>query len=130
MAVISSNGHWPSHAAIYKGQKVDKDNVAWSFGKETNNPYQVEWDRLIAAIREDKPHNEVERGVKASLVTSMGRMAAHTGQIIKYEDILNHDHEFAPNVDKLTVDGPAPLLADASGHYPIPMPGINASREY
>jgi predicted dehydrogenase len=130
MAVISSNGHWPSHAAIYKGQKVDKDNVAWSFGKETNNPYQVEWDRLIAAIREDKPHNEVERGVKASLVTSMGRMAAHTGQIIKYEDILNHDHEFAPDVDKLTVDGPAPLLADASGHYPIPMPGINASREY
>jgi predicted dehydrogenase len=130
MAVISSNSHWPSKAAIYKGQKIDKDNVAWSFGEEKNNPYQVEWDRLIAAIREDKPHNEVERGVKASLVTSMGRMAAHTGQIIKYEDILNHDHEFAPDVDKLTVDGPAPLLADASGRYAIPMPGINASREY
>ena len=130
MAIISSNGHWPSHAAIYKGQTVDKDNVAWSFGKETNNPYKVEWDRLIAAIREDKPHNEVERGVKASLVTSMGRMAAHTGQVIKYEDILNFDHEFAPDVDKLTPEGPAPVVADASGRYPIPLPGINTTREY
>jgi hypothetical protein len=33
----------------------------------------------MEAIREDKPYNEVKRGAKASLVTSMGRMAAHTG---------------------------------------------------
>ena len=31
---------------------------------------------------------------------------------------------------KLTVDGLAPLLADASYRYAIPMPGSNASREY
>ena len=60
----------------------------------------------------------------------MGRMAAHTGQVIKYEDILNHDHEFAPDVDKLTPEGPAPIVADASGRYPIPLPGINTTREY
>ena len=30
-------------------------------------------------------------------------------------EILNSDHEFAPNVDKLTMDSPAPLLADADG---------------
>ena len=36
----------------------------------------------MKAIRKDKPYNEVKRGVEASLVTSMGRMAAHTGQII------------------------------------------------
>ena len=131
IAVISSQSHWPSRAAIYKGQQVDKNNVAWAFPQpEKNNPYQVEWEKLITAIREDKPHNEVERGAKASLVTSMGRMAAHTGQIIRYEDILNCEHEFAPNVDKLTPDGPAPVVADAQGRYPIPLPGLNTSREY
>jgi hypothetical protein len=57
-------------------------------------------------------------------------MAAHTGQIVTYDDMLNCEHEFAPTVDKLTADGPAPVVADASGRYPIPLPGINATREY
>ena len=50
----------------------------------------------------------------------MGRMAAHTGQVITYDQILNLDHEFAPNVDKLTMDSPAPLPAGPDGKYPVP----------
>jgi len=88
------------------------------------DPYQNEWNELIAAIRDDKPYNEVESGVKTSLVTSMGRMAAHTGQEITFEEILDGDHEFAPDVDKLTMDAPAPLLAGPDGRYPVPMPGL------
>jgi predicted dehydrogenase len=131
MAVISHSGHWPSHAAIYKGQTVDKNAVAWAFPQpEKNNPYLVEWEDLVAAVREDKPYNEVERGAKASLVTSMGRMAAHTGQIVTYDDMLNCEHEFAAKVDELTAEGPAPVVADANGRYPVPMPGLNTTREY
>jgi len=37
---------------------------------------------------------------------------------------------FRGNVDKLTMDGPPPLLADADGKYPIPQPGIKKTREY
>ena len=85
---------------------------------------------MIASIREDKSHNEVERGTMASLVTVMGRMAAHTGQSITIDEMMECDHEFAPNVDKLTLDGPSPLLADANGKYPVPMPGIQTYREF
>jgi len=63
----------------------------------------------VDAIRNDKPYNEVERGVKGSLVTSLGRMAAHTGQEVTYDQILNSDHEMAPGLDNLTMDSPAPL---------------------
>ena len=45
------------------------------------------------AIRADKPYNEAKRGIEASLVTSMGRMSAHTGREITYEEILNCQHE-------------------------------------
>ena len=72
----------------------------------------------------------IKRGVAASLVTAMGRMAAHTGQEITYEDMLNCDHEFAPDVDKLTMDSPAPLQAGSDGKYPVPEPGIKRRREY
>ena len=97
---------------------------------DEGNPYQNEWNDLVDAVRNNKPYNEVKRGVEASLVTSMGRMAAHTGRIITYDQMLNCDHEFAPDVDKLTMDGPAPLLADAEGKYPVPQPGIVTNREY
>ena len=64
------------------------------------------------------------------MVASMGRMAAHTGQIVTFDQMLNHPHEFAPNVDRLTVDGPAPVQPDANGKYPVPEPGIKTDREY
>ena len=82
------------------------------------------------AIRNDKTYSEVKRGVEASLVTSMGRMAAHTGSEVTYEDILNGDHEMAPGLDKLTADSDAPLKADATGKYPVPEPGRKGMREY
>lgn len=130
-AVISTNVHTPAKCRIYRGQDVTReDQQVWAFPQPEPDPYQLEWDHLIQAIREDRPYNEVERGVKASLVTSMGRMAAHTGQVITYEQILNSDHEFAPGLDKLGPDSPAPLLADADGKYPVPMPGRTKNREY
>ena len=36
-----------------------------------------------------------------------------------------------PHIDKLTMESPAPLLADSSlGHYPYPQPGILRDREF
>ena len=104
--------------------------LLWRFPQPEKSPYQWEWDDLIEAIRQDKPYNEVKRGAEASLVSSMGRMAAHTGRVITFDDMLNCEHEFAPDVDKLTMDSPAPLLAGPDGKYPVPQPGIVTQREY
>ena len=60
----------------------------------------------------------------------MGRHAAHTGQEVTWEEFKENKHEFAPDVDKLTMDSAAPILADAMGKYPIPEPGIKRDREY
>lgn len=125
-AVISQGGHSPAKCRIFKGQDIDKnEDIAWAFPPPEPNPYQLEWDHLIEAIREDKPYNEVKRGAEASLVTSMGRMAAHTGQVVTLEEMLNCEHEFAPGLDLLTMESPAPLQAGPDGKYPVPMPGRN-----
>jgi hypothetical protein len=129
-AVISSRAHTPAKSRIYSGHNFSKQDLTWAFPGPEPNPYQLEWNDLIDAIRNDEAYNEVERGTKASLVTSMGRMAAHTGQLITYDEMLNHEHEFAPNLDKLTLAAAAPLPSGDSGKYPIPLPGINANREY
>jgi len=132
LAIVSKNGDCGMPSSTYKGQNPDKANLIWesNVDPDESNPYKNEWSELIEAIRSDKPYNEVERGVRASLVTSMGRMAAHTGQEITYEKILNSDHEMAPGLDKLTADSPAPLKPDSEGRYPVPQPGIVKDREY
>lgn len=130
LGIISTASHSPAKCRIFKGQKIDKNDLVWEFPQPEPNPYQLEWEDLIAAIRKDEPYSEVKRGAEASLVTSMGRMAAHTGQIVTFDEMLRCEHEFAPTVDQLVIGGEAPLKADANGKYPIPLPGINTTREY
>ena len=95
--------------------------MAWQYPRKPELHYQKEWDDLVDAVRENRPYNEVKRGVEASLVTSMGRMAAHTGRIVTYDDMLNSDHEFAPDVAKFTMDSPAPLAKNSDGKYSVPV---------
>lgn len=128
--IISTSGHTPAIPRIFKGHNFVKEDIVWKFSPNEPNPYQLEWDHLIDAIRHNKPYNEVKRGCEASLVTAMGRMAAHTGKIITRDQILNCEHEFAPTVDQLTLEGPAPLQATPDGKYPVPQPGIKTKTEF
>ena len=141
-AVISTSGHVPARSRIFSDQKIEMnprakpENLVWGFptgerGRSLEgSPYDHEWEALITAIREGDEHNEVERGVAASVTTSMGRMATHTGQEITYEEMLNCQHAMAPNVKELTLESDSPLMADADGRYPIPEPGIKKDSEY
>ena len=130
-AVISTAAHVPAKSRIYKGHKIgSKEELLWRGPKEEPYCRDIQWGRLMDAVRNDKPFNEVERGAQASLVTSMGRMAAHTGKVITYDQILGGDHEMAPELATLTADSPAPLTPNADGSYPIPLPGITTKREW
>lgn len=129
-AVISTNMHTPAKCRIYKGQDFARDKLVWAFPQPEPNPYQLEWDELVEAIRNDKPFNEARHGTEAGLVTAMARRAVHTGQVVTYDEMLNCEEEFALNVDELTMDSAAPVQVGADGTYPTPQPGILKSREY
>ncbi len=131
-AIVSTSGHTPGKVRTFKGQLQDRKDVMWAFPQPEKNPYQLEWDDLVDAIIHDKSYNEVPRGVEASLVTSMGRMAAHTGQEITFDQMLNCPQEFAPGIADFTFESAAPVQPDNEGNgtYPIPMPGINKDFEY
>src|SRR3954470_14097842 len=132
MAIAAKTGDYNGPSSIHKGQLPTRSNMLWQskVDPKENDPYVNEWNDLMDAIRNDKPYNEVPFGVQASVVTSMGRMAAHTGQEITYEDMLNDDREYAPGIDKWTNDSPPPVIADADGKYPVPMPGVKKDREF
>ena len=128
MAIASRANDCGGPSAIFHNQNGTGQPV-WQ-STDNSNPYQNEWDELVLAVRHNKPYSEVKRGVSACVTSNMGRMAAHTGQVITYDDMLNCPHEFAPGLDTLTSDTPAPLLPGANGYYPVPQPGILTDREY
>jgi predicted dehydrogenase len=133
MAVVAHDGDCGLPSSIHKGQTPRRDNVVWTSNvpEDQRDPYANEWNDLVEAIRNDKPYNEVPRGVAASVTTSMGRMAAHTGQEITYEEMLNHQDVYAPGVENWTMDSPPPLRSSGpEGRYPVPMPGMIGKHEF
>jgi predicted dehydrogenase len=131
-AIISSSGDCGQPSSLFSGLMPDRAKLIWESKTPPGetNPYLNEWNDLVDSIRNDRPYNEVERGVYASAVSSLGRIAAHTGQETTLESLLASDREYAPSVDKLQMDSPAPLLADADGRYPAPEPGVKRDAEY
>ncbi len=128
--IISTASHTPGRVRLFSDYNMSPAKMTWAFPQPEPNPYQTEWDDLVSAIRNNTPYNEVKRGAEASLVTSMGRMAAHTGQIITFDQMLNSDHEYAPDVDKMTDKSPAPVPVGPDGKFAVPNPGVTTKREY
>ena len=100
----------PARCRIYKGQNIRRrTDLTWAFGPNEPNPYQLEWDHLIDAIRRTSlQRSRARRGGQPG--HGDGPHGRHTGQVITCDEMLNCEHEFAPDVDKLTLDSAAPLL--------------------
>jgi predicted dehydrogenase len=128
--IVSTSGHFPGNCRLFKDQHQDKKSMVWHCPEPEKNPYTLEWQDLISAITENKPYNEVPRAIQACLVANMGRMAAHTAQEITFDQILACPHEMAPGVADFSFKGPAPVMPNADGKYPVPMPGKITDREY
>ena len=114
------------HAATvhtYQGTEIDSAQIDWRAEREPTNPWQAQWNNFMAAIRQDQPFNEAERGIQANLASIMGRAAAHMGRTVTWQEMLDSTFAFSPIVDRLEFGGPAPVQPDADGNWPIPIPG-------
>jgi predicted dehydrogenase len=108
---------------IYKGQSMIESDVVWKWPGNDPNPYQIEWQLLLDAIRQDKPHNEGRRAAEADLVSLMGRTAVHSGKIISREEMMQSSFQYVAHIDQMTIESPAPIQAGPDGVYSCPLPG-------
>jgi len=108
---------------IYKDQRCAPDNVAWRAEKELCTHWQAEWNVLLDAIRNNKPHNEAKRAALSNLADIMGRAAVHSGKVITWDQAMASNFQFCPNIESLTENSEPPIKADERGHYPVPVPG-------
>ncbi|MCL2622789.1 MAG: Gfo/Idh/MocA family oxidoreductase [Planctomycetaceae bacterium] len=98
-------------------------NAIWTPTSPGNDSYQTEHDRLFKAIRDDQLWNEMDRGIDATFIPILGRMASDTGQKVTDEMAWSSTYECVKDVANMTFDTPAPVLPDENGNYAMPIPG-------
>jgi predicted dehydrogenase len=87
----------------------------WRYQGERPNMYQVEHNELFASIRKGEPINDGDRMAKSTMLAIIGRMAAYTGQIVRWDDAMNSQESLAPaNLSDWNQPVPVP---------PVAMPG-------
>jgi predicted dehydrogenase len=107
----------------YKDQRISNDNIDWEAPKEQYTCWQAEWNVLLNSIHKDLPQNEAERAALSNLTGLMGRAAMHMGRIVTWEEMQKSNFELCPGIDEMNENSPPPVLPDANGRYPVPVPG-------
>jgi len=118
------SGHFSRPAThIFKDQRCSEDNIDWQAEKDPFTEWQAEWNVLIDAIRNDRPHNEAKRAALSNLADIMGRASIHSGKLVTWDEAWASNFQWCPGVDTMTDDTPPPLEPDEQGRYPAPSPG-------
>jgi len=122
-AVLMTNLSTPN-TRLYKSQNQTPENLIWRYGQTEINPYQREWQLLLDAIRQDKPHNEARRAAEANFAAILGRTAVHTGAFVTIDEVKKSSFQYVREIDLMTFDTPPPIHANPDGTYSAPQPGI------
>ncbi|MDX1740371.1 MAG: hypothetical protein R3178_03720, partial [Rhodothermales bacterium] len=93
-------------------------------GKDDPNPYQVEHDKLFAAIAAGEYRfADGENGAIATMTAIMGRMATYSGNTVEWDKALASEVSLMP--ERFAFDADPPVMPDQDGNYPIPIPGLS-----
>ncbi len=94
----------------------------WKYSGPKPSMYDVEHQELFAAIRSGNTINNGDYLAKSTMWAILGRMVDYTGQALTWDKAINSQQDFS--LERYTLDAIPPVVPDADGNYPIPMPGI------
>jgi len=97
------------------------DGKPWrSRAKKVDNHHQEQKD-MMAALCRGEYYNEGDYGAQSTMTAILGRMATYSGKVVKWDEGLNSEHDLSPKV--YAMDADPPVMPNADGFYPIPVPG-------
>jgi predicted dehydrogenase len=87
------------------------------------DPYQVEHNKLFAAIRSGDPINCGAYMARSTMITVMGQLSCYTGKEVSWEQINQSDFYYPPKPEDCRDGMEPPNKPEANGSYPVPSPG-------
>ena len=80
-------------------------------------------DDLFAALVAGQAYNEADWATESTMTAILGRMATHSGQIVKWDEAINSQLDLAPK--RLAWDAQPLARPDANGNYAAAIPGVS-----
>lgn len=114
--VIGSKGR----ASLLRCEITGENPWRWE-GKA--DPYQIEHDKLFAAIRSGSPVNDGDYMTRSTLIGIMGQISCYTGEEITWERISASGFGFPPRPEDCHDDMEPPVKPGPDGSYPVYVPG-------
>jgi myo-inositol 2-dehydrogenase / D-chiro-inositol 1-dehydrogenase len=102
--------------------------ILWAYDYEKSpmkNPYEQEHIHLVESIRQNKKINQALDLANSTMVAIMGREAAYTGKLLKWDEMMSSDLRYGPDetdISKLVM-GPTPFYSEGD----VPRPGKDAN---
>jgi myo-inositol 2-dehydrogenase / D-chiro-inositol 1-dehydrogenase len=111
-----------SKGTCYLGSHITGQK-AWHVSG-SNDPYTTEQKALIEAVRSGQPINSGYHMARSTMVAVLGQLACYAGKSLTWDEVSKSNFEFGPSPDVASFDTLPPTKPDATGNYPLPMPGI------
>jgi predicted dehydrogenase len=127
----TTTGCYDESSSILLGAKGRASITACRIWGETNwrwqgqgNPYQIEHDKLFAAIRSGRPINDGETMTRSTLIGIMGQISCYTGEEITWERIEASNFHYPVKPEDCHDGMEPPVKPGPDGSYPVYVPGV------
>ncbi len=108
---------WNAVAEYVHGDKGSMD-----LGSNGSDGYRQEHADLVAAVKDGITLNDGWHGANSTMTAILGRMATHSGKVVKWDEAVKSNERLGP--DKLALDATPPVTVGPDGLYPVDVPGI------
>jgi hypothetical protein len=95
---------------------------AWRWTGQAD-PYQIEHNKLFAAIRSGNPLNNGDYLVRSTLIAVMGQLSCYTGKEVTWAQINASDFAYPPDAAGCRDGMEPPVKPGPEGSYPVYIPG-------
>jgi myo-inositol 2-dehydrogenase / D-chiro-inositol 1-dehydrogenase len=95
---------------------------AWEW-KGKADPYQIEHNKLFAAIRSGQPINNGDYAARSTMIGIMGQISCYTGKEVTWDDINKSDFCYPPKPEDCHDGMEPPVKPGPDGSYPVYIPG-------
>lgn len=126
----TTNGCYDEDSSLVFGAKGKASVKACRIWGEANwrwqgqcDPYQIEHDKLFAAIRCGQSINCGHYMARSTMITVMGQISCYTGKEVTWEEVNKSEFFYPPLPEECRDDMEPPTKPGANGSYPVPFPG-------
>lgn len=109
--------------AYPEAYRIQGQNGNWRYQGERVSPYENEHLEFYKSIRAGKPLNCGGYMAKSTKMAVMGQLSCYSGQEVTWDQVSKSDFHFGPKPEQCTWDMEPPVKPDASGTYPVAVPG-------